>query len=58
MLTYLFRITMACEADITVVELLRRIFARAVAPLFRMISEFITVGQFDDPFNEFFIEQL
>lgn len=50
LLTYLFRITLACEADLTVVELLRRIFARAVSPLLRMISEFITVGTFEDPF--------
>ena len=50
LLTYLFRITLACEADLTVVELLRRIFARAVSPLLRMISDFITIGSFEDPF--------
>ena len=49
---------MACEADLALVELLRRIFSRAVSPLLRMIGEFITVGHFDDPFNEFFIEML
>lgn len=58
LLTYLYRITLACEADLTVVELLRRIFARAVSPLLRMISEFITVGAFEDPFSEFFIQKL
>jgi len=29
-----------------------------VAPILRMISEFITIGTFEDPFNEFFVEKL
>jgi len=58
LLTYLYRITLACEADLTVVELLRRIFSRTVSPLLRMISEFISIGDFEDPFGEFFIERL
>lgn len=55
LLTYLFSITLACEADLNVVELLRRIFSRSIQPLLRMVSEFITVGTFEDPFEEFFI---
>jgi hypothetical protein len=58
LLSYLFKITLACEADLTVVELLRRVFARAVSPLLRMVSEFITLGTFEDPFLEFFIQKL
>lgn len=37
---------------------MRRIFSQAVKPLLLMISEFITIGSFKDPYNEFFVEKL
>ena len=41
---------LASEADLQVIDLLRRIFGQAVRPLLLMISEFITIGSFEDPF--------
>ena len=58
LLTYLFRIMIASEADLQVIDLLRRIFTQTVRPILLMISEFITIGSFEDPFNEFFVEKL
>ena len=58
LLTYLYRIMLASEADLQVIDLLRRIFGQAVRPILLMISEFITIGSFQDPFNEFFVEKL
>ena len=58
LLTYLYRIMLASEADLQVIDLLRRIFCAAVRPILLMISEFITIGSFQDPFNEFFVEKL
>ena len=49
---------LACEADLQAIDLLRRIFARSMRPILLMISEFITIGSFEDPFNEFFVEKL
>lgn len=40
------------------IDLLRRIFTQSARPLLRMISEFITIGSFEDPFAEFFVEKL
>ena len=58
LLTYLYRIMLASEADLQVIDLLRRIFGAAVRPVLLMISEFITIGSFQDPFNEFFVQKL
>ena len=58
LLTYLYRIMLASEADLQVIDLLRRIFGQAVRPILLMISEFITIGSFEDPFQEFFVEKL
>ena len=58
LLTYLYRIVLMSEADLQIIGLLRRIFAQAVRPFLLMISEFITIGSFEDPFNEFFVEKL
>ena len=49
---------LASEADLQVIDLLRRIFTQSVRPILLMISEFITIGSFEDPFNEFFVEKL
>ena len=46
LLTYLYRIMLASEADLQVIDLLRRIFSAAVRPILLMISEFITIGSF------------
>lgn len=48
----------ASEADLQVIDLLRRIFSQTVRPLLLMISEFVTIGSFEDPFEEFFVEKL
>ena len=48
----------ASEADLQVIDLLRRIFSQTVRPLLLMISEFVTIGSFEDPFDEFFVEKL
>ena len=40
------------------IDLLRRIFTQTVHPLLTMISEFVTIGSFEDPFSEFFVEKL
>ena len=48
----------ASEADLQVIDLLRRIFTQTVRPLLLMISEFVTIGSFEDPFDEFFVEKL
>jgi len=48
----------ASEADLQVIELLRKVFAQAVRPILLMVSEFITIGSFKDPFDEFFVEKL
>ena len=40
----------ASEADLQVIDLLRRIFTQSARPLLLMISEFITIGSFEDPF--------
>ena len=58
MLTYLYRIMIASEADLQVIDLLRKIFSQSVKPILLMISEFITIGSFKDPFDEFFVERL
>lgn len=58
LLTYLYRIMIASEADLQVIDLLRRIFTQSAHPLLLMISEFITIGSFEDPFEEFFVEKL
>ena len=58
MLTYLYRIVLASEADLSVIDLLRRVFAQACKPLLLMISQFTTVGSFEDPCKEFFVEKL
>ena len=58
LLTYLYRIMLASEADLQVIDLLRRIFGQAVRPILLMISEFIIIGSFEDPFQEFFVEKL
>ena len=49
---------LACEADLQVIDLLRRIFAQSCKPILLMISQFITLGNFEDPFDEFFVEKL
>lgn len=49
---------MACEADLQIVELVRGLFAKAVEPILRMIAEFVTVGSFEDPQQEFFVEKM
>jgi hypothetical protein len=38
--------------------MLRDIFAIAIQPLLKMIGDFIYTGQFDDPFEEFFVEKV
>lgn len=58
LLTYLYRILMCCESDLQAVQLLRDIFRKTIQPLLELIRDFIYVGTFDDPFNEFFIEKL
>ena len=40
------------------IDLLRRIFSQSIQPILYMISEFITLGQFEDPYDEFFVEKL
>ena len=39
-------------------ELLRQVFQKAMAPLLTMINSFIFQGDFDDPYQEFFVEKL
>jgi len=58
LLTYLYRIMLASEADLQVIDLLRQIFSQSVRPILLMISAFITIGSFEDPFKEFFVEKL
>ena len=58
LLTYLYRIMLACEADLQVIDLLRQIFAQSCKPVLLMTSQFITLGTFEDPFDEFFVEKL
>lgn len=58
MLTYLYKILMCCESDLQAVDLLRSIFRSSIKPLLQMISEFIYSGNFNDPFNEFFVEKI
>ena len=58
LLTYLYRIMLACESDRQVIDLLRRIFAQSCKPILLMTSQFITLGTFEDPFDEFFVEKL
>lgn len=40
------------------IDLLRKVFSQSVRPILAMISEFITIGSFKDPFDEFFVEKL
>jgi hypothetical protein len=58
LLTYLYKILMCCESDLQAVDLLRTIFRSSIKPLLQMISEFIYSGNFNDPFNEFFVEKI
>ena len=48
----------ASEADLQVIDLLRKIFTQSAKPILLMVSEFITIGSFKDPFDEFFVERL
>ena len=57
LLTYLYKILMCCESDLQAVKMLRRIFSRTFEPMLKMITDFIYTGEFDDPFDEFFIEK-
>jgi hypothetical protein len=49
---------LASESDLQVIDLLRKVFSSSLQPILYMISEFITQGTFEDPFNEFFVEKL
>ena len=48
---------MCCEYDLQAVEMLRNIFAIAIQPLLKMITDFIYTGTFNDPCSEFFVEK-
>ena len=58
LLSYLYRILLCSESDLQSVDLLRRIFSRTADPMLRMINDFIFRGDFEDPFQEFFVEKL
>lgn len=37
--------------------LLRTVFTRAIQPTLGMIQDFVNTGDFNDPFNEFWVEK-
>ncbi len=49
---------MASEADLQCIDLLRKILAKSLQPLLNMIAQFTTTGDFEDPFEEFFVKKL
>lgn len=58
LLSFLYKILLCSESDLQAVDLLRRIFQKSSEPLLQMINSFIFYGDFEDPYDEFFVEKL
>jgi hypothetical protein len=58
LLSYLYNILISLESDLSVIDLIRKLFQKTLSPYLTFITEFIYMGDFHDPFNEFYIKKL
>jgi len=58
LLSYLYNILISLESDLSVIDLIRKLFQKTLKPYLDFITSFIYDGEFQDPFNEFYIEKI
>ena len=58
LISYLYNILISLESDLSVINLVRKLFQSTINPYLNFITTFIYEGDFEDPFNEFFIEKI
>lgn len=58
LLSYLYNILISLESDLSVINLVRKLFQQTLKPYLNFITSFIYEGDFNDPFDEFYIEKL
>ena len=58
LISYLYNILISLESDLSVINLVRKLFQTTLKPYLNFINSFIYNGDFEDPYNEFYIEKI
>lgn len=60
LLTYLYKLLLCCDSytDKQTSNLLQEIFVKSLGPVLSMINSFLFTGDFEDPYEEFFVRKI
>ena len=58
LISYLYNILISLESDLSVINLVRKLFQTTLKPYLNFVNSFIYNGDFEDPYNEFYIEKV